>query len=773
MVVVVAEADGVGGAAADGAVVPVVGSGDIGIGDGAAHNVAYEVVAHDAADVLVACDAGIGEVDVVDVGTAVYTAEEALVDVGSAADGLADADAADGVVRAVELAFEVAHGAADVGAYGLIVLVVVVALVVGVGERDVGSELEVLVLVAVFNGGLAVGAVHAVGEQQELVFVVYHVGVFRVALVHGCPVDGGEGGGVDADGHVLVGHGEGGAAEGACAGGVAVVAVAEGCAGGGVAEGEAELVAAAVVEGLAELQASAAVGGDAADGVLGRRAGEGDGLDGDVVGGGDGAGGLALRGAERAGVVAVADGGRGATVEGAAGVIVDVACQHLGLAMLSVDVGGGVEAVADGAVAPSNEAGAVGGGVIAGVLAEQLAVEHAARDGARAVDYGDDAAVGAVAAGGAVDGDAADAVGDGGRALHDAYESGGVLAVGADGAAGGASADGQRAAVTGRCLADERGGIEVVGVAGAHGAADVDRGVAAADVDVAPLQGDESGHVAVVIGGDGGHHVEVADGRGIVGCGAALDADEGGAVVVGGVGGERQRIAAAVEVAAEGVVAAARHAADGDVGVEADGLAAERFAVGDEVAEHAPARGGVDGVGVARLREVGGVDADGGGDSAVVVVGHGELAAGQCEAGGGEAGYVTRIGGGVEGDSLVGGGVDDAAANPAHSAAEGDVAVSTADGEGYGAGFGLAANCLLGIVIIITIPSAYADVVVIVGRGCRGASSACHLADVGIVIIRNLADTAIHQQAVGDGGVVVAPAHQAAEVELIRAVAAV
>jgi len=289
VVVVVAEADGVGGAATDGAVVQLSGSGDIGIGDGAAHNVARVVVAHDAADLVIACDAGIGEVDVVDFGTAAYQSEEALVDVCVVGAVLADADAADGVAVAIELAFEEAVGVADVAAYGLIVLGVVVGLVVGVAERDVGSELEVLALVVV--GGLAAGAVHAVGEQQELVFVVYHVGVFfRVALVHGCPVDGGEGG---ADGHVLVGHGEGGAAEGACAGGVAVL-VALGCGGGGVAEGEAELVAAAVVEGLAALQSSAAVGGDAADGVLGRRAGEGDGLDGDVGGGGDGAGGVAV-----------------------------------------------------------------------------------------------------------------------------------------------------------------------------------------------------------------------------------------------------------------------------------------------------------------------------------------------------------------------------------------------------------------------------------------------------------------------------------------------
>ena len=164
--------------AADGAVVHVVGSGDIGIGDGAAADSAI-VEAHDAADVLVACDAGVGEVDVVDVGAAVYMSEEALVAVGIAAAGLADADAADGVAVAVEIAFEVAVGAADVGAYSLIVLGVVVALVSVVGERDVGSELEVHAAVAV--GGLAVSAVHAVGEQQELAGVLYDKGVARDA----------------------------------------------------------------------------------------------------------------------------------------------------------------------------------------------------------------------------------------------------------------------------------------------------------------------------------------------------------------------------------------------------------------------------------------------------------------------------------------------------------------------------------------------------------------------------------------------------------------
>jgi len=400
-------------------------------------------------------------------------------------------------------------------------------------ERDVGSELEVLAAVVV--GGLAVSAVHAVGEQQELVFVVYHVGVFRVALVHGCPVDGGEGGGVDADGHVLVGHGEGLSAEGACAGGVAVL-VAEGCAGGGVAEGEAELVAAAVVEGLAALQSSAAVGGDAADGVLGRRAGEGDGLDGDVGVGGDGAGGLALGGAEGAGVVAV---GRG---DVAATIIVEGAAADVAVVLR------GEEAVADGGggVAVAYEAAA-------SVGADYLAVEHAARDGDESADA--DAAGVAFAA----DVNAADTVGDGGLAGGLAHDAGGAVVGAADGAADDEVLDG--------------------------GAVDV---------------AERSRHHVVV--------VRVVDGEGL---------------------------AAAVEGSREFMAAAARHARDGvlsraNVGAEADGLAAEAVVgvvVVEAVAEDVPACGGVDGVLVARLREVGGVGGEGGGYGDVGG-GHGERAVG-------------------------------------------------------------------------------------------------------------------------------------------------
>ena len=420
VVVVVAEG-AVTVPAADGAVV-ICGffcGGDVGIGNGAAADGAAVVVADNAADVIVAFDAGVGEVDVVDVGTAAYHAEETLVTIGIAVAGLADADAAYGLVVAIEVALEVAVGvAALVASYGLIVLVVFLGLVLGVGERDVGSELEVLALVVV--GGLAVSAVHAVGEQQQLVFVVYHVGVGRVAFVHGCPVDEGEGG---ADGHVGVGHGECGAVEGACAGGVGVL-VALGCAG--VAEGEAHFVATAVVEGLAALQASDAVCSDAADGVIRSVAGEGDSVDGNILACGDGVGGLDLGGAEGLGVVAVGDGGAVAA-EGGAGIA--GAVNDLGLAV--GEVGGGVERVGDGdgTGVPAYEAAAVGGGGCA--CGEQFAVEHAALDVERAiVDNGHETAMRAVAANSAFDGDAAATVLDADRAPHARDKSCRILASG-------------------------------------------------------------------------------------------------------------------------------------------------------------------------------------------------------------------------------------------------------------------------------------------------------------------------------------------------------
>ena len=74
-----------------------------------------------------------------DVGGALYPSEETFTSVAVAGAGLTDADAADGVVVAVEVALEVV----GTTSYGLIVLVVFIALVVGMLERDVGSQLEV------------------------------------------------------------------------------------------------------------------------------------------------------------------------------------------------------------------------------------------------------------------------------------------------------------------------------------------------------------------------------------------------------------------------------------------------------------------------------------------------------------------------------------------------------------------------------------------------------------------------------------------------------
>ncbi len=356
--------------------------------------------------------------------------------------------------------------------------------------------------------------------------------------------------GADGDGDVGVRHSERRAVEGASAGRVAVL-VAFGCAGGGVAEGEAELVVAAVVEGLAALQASAAVGGDAADGVLGRCAGEGDGLDGDVGGGGDGAGGVAV--VILVGMVCVC-GVVGGVVGAVAEVVGVVAVVGIYLVageggagrVQDGDLGGGEEAVADfcPAFAPAEEAA---DGV--GRCAEQTAVEQAAGDGERAgLLYADDAAVGAVAADGALDGDADAAVLDADGAPAAADETAGELLVGSDGA-------------------------RDVQVAEGGGAFSLVAGVGLGVADVA-----EGGDVL----------------RGSVGDVVAADVDG-------------QRVALSVEGAAEVVVRAAGHAADGDVVAEADGLAAEAV-VGVVVIEggahDAPSGGGADGVGVAADGEV-------------------------------------------------------------------------------------------------------------------------------------------------------------------------
>ncbi len=422
--------------------------------------------------------------------------------------------------------------------YNFVVVADVVAHVVGAGG-------EVYVVVAVFlNGGL----IAVEGDGLDGVVTVVQ-GAVGIDVGDGDGLAGaGEVVGADGDGHVGVRHSECRAVEGACAGGVAVVAVAEGYAGGGVAEGEAELVAAAVVEGLAALQASAAVGGDAADGVLGGVAGEGDGLDGDVGGGGDGAGGVAV--VILVGMVCVC-GVVGGVVGAVAEVVGVVAVVGIYLVageggagrVQDGDLGGGEEAVADFCPAFSIADEAADG---VGRCAEQTAVEQAAGDGERAVLlYADDAAVGAVAADGAGDGGADAAVLDADGAPAAADETAGELLVGSDGA-------------------------RDVQVAEGGGAVSLVAGVGLGGADVA-----EGGDVL----------------RGSVGDVVAADIDG-------------QRVAVTVEGAAEVVLAAARHAGDGvlrraDVVAELHGLAAEavpRVVVLQGVAEDAPARGGVDGV---------------------------------------------------------------------------------------------------------------------------------------------------------------------------------
>ena len=81
----------------------------------------------------------------------------------------------------------------------------------GVGVGDVVTQFEVLAAVAVALTGLAVGAVDAVGEKVELVFVINHVWVSFGTFIFGGPVDEGNIGG---DGDVSGGHGEGRAVDG-------------------------------------------------------------------------------------------------------------------------------------------------------------------------------------------------------------------------------------------------------------------------------------------------------------------------------------------------------------------------------------------------------------------------------------------------------------------------------------------------------------------------------------------------------------------------------
>ena len=173
---------------AEGTVIVIVWCGDGSFGDGAVADGAEQNVADDAAYVIVALDAGVGDVDVVDIGAGAYLSEEALVLVGVVGAGLAESDTANGMAVAIEVTLEVVVGALVAASYGLIVLSVVVALISIIAEGDIGSELEVLAAVVV--GGLAMRAVYAIGQQQQLGGVVYHVGVGLGTFVHGGPVYG-------------------------------------------------------------------------------------------------------------------------------------------------------------------------------------------------------------------------------------------------------------------------------------------------------------------------------------------------------------------------------------------------------------------------------------------------------------------------------------------------------------------------------------------------------------------------------------------------------
>ena len=99
--------------------------------------------------------------------------------------------------------------------------------------------------------------------------------------------------------------------------------------------------------------------------------------------------------------------------------------------------------------------------------------------------------------------------------------------------------------------------------------------------------------------------IQVLDGR-VNGCRRAFNIPERCGVGFRRAIGKGQRVALSVEDAGEVVVSTARHAADADARTQFHGLAGEDalVVVGQHVAEHAPARSGVDGVLVAAHGEV-------------------------------------------------------------------------------------------------------------------------------------------------------------------------
>ena len=382
--------------------------------------------------------------------------------------------------------------------------------------------------------------------------------------------------------------------------------------------GEAGLGA---VEGYGLGGLCGAVGIDVGDTVLLAVAAEGTEANGDVgVGHGQGATvgeGDAVVVAGRVVDVAVAEGGTGGVAEGEGhGVTLAVV---EGLAALDAVLVGGdaAEGVGGGGLTYGADGdgdilsgGTDGAGGDALRVAEDAGVVAVGAYRAVAHKGGTGANLGLVLGKG---GGGVERVGDGG---------GGVIALvsyQSAAAVGGSLAIGEQFAVKEASLYGEAGGAAVanvaddaaVGAVAAGEAVDDGADVAVADGDRAVLGADEASGIllrGVDVAADvqvlnHATRLDIAEGRGLV----LVDGAAGRAIVDG------QRVPPAVKRAGEVVVRAARHAADGDVSAEHDGLVGEE-ALGvlvQQVAEDVPAPGGVDGVGVARLGEVGGINGDG------------------------------------------------------------------------------------------------------------------------------------------------------------------
>ena len=166
------------------AVVPCIGSLNsvdaditvyVAVTDGTAR-----AISRNPANIFVTSDAGIGEGDVLHLGSFGDTAEETLTGaLGSAA--LIDADTVDGVALAVEVPFEVINIIAD----GCIVFLGAGGIVPcgGVGVSDVGTKYEVFAVVII-------ALVDVVGQQVEAESVGDDVGLLPAAAVAATPAVG-------------------------------------------------------------------------------------------------------------------------------------------------------------------------------------------------------------------------------------------------------------------------------------------------------------------------------------------------------------------------------------------------------------------------------------------------------------------------------------------------------------------------------------------------------------------------------------------------------